>query len=186
MKPEKRQGVILIARIARNLAPHTCVVEIGTHKGEALSIISADLPNGVKAYGVDPWTRDSAARSGLKFNQPQVNRNHRMAIDRCGHATLVKGYSKQVAQDWQGGKVGLLFIDGSHKYQDVIDDYYAWHHHLADNAVVAFDDYGPVPKWQEVRDAVDMMRQHGYLDEFSVVANRYAITSNYKQLIGAE
>lgn len=55
--------------------------------------------------------------------------------------TLHRATSVSVAGAWASGDVGLLHIDGNHRYKAVLADIDAWTPHLAPSAVLVFDDY---------------------------------------------
>lgn len=68
-----------------------------------------------------------------------------VSLDLAAFVTPIRAFSVDAAAKWDGPEIGLLFIDGSHTYEDVKADYQAWLPHLAPGAVVALDDYGTKP-----------------------------------------
>lgn len=48
--------------------------------------------------------------------------------------------SEMVARSWSEGNVGLLWIDGDHRYEAVHRDYHSWSRLLVNDATVAFHD----------------------------------------------
>jgi hypothetical protein len=53
---------------------------------------------------------------------------------------LVGISSSSAARAWRESDVGLLFLDGDHRYESVRADFEAWSAHLVPRAVIAFDD----------------------------------------------
>ena len=70
----------------------------------------------------------------------------------------VKATSAEASATWQG-PVRLLFIDGLHDFDAVLDDASRWHAHLITDAVVVFDDI----QFDGVRRAITAARQRGLL-----------------------
>lgn len=118
--------------------------EIGSYKGRS----SIALAMGLRAAGggsliaVDPFDMEAG-----QFDRYQAN------IDAAGVRDLVtpiRAFSHDARPHVGERSVGVLFVDGSHAYEDVLQDIKDWESALADGAVVAFND----PYWDGVSRAL--------------------------------
>lgn len=133
-----------LADLASEVDPARAIVEIGSFKGKSTCYLAegAAEGRGAKVWAVDPW--DLPGNPDGKHGYTTARQDFDAQTQQMGLAwriTPVQGFSTAVAASWDS-PVGLLYIDGSHTYQDVRDDWQAWWPHLASEAVVVFDDYG--------------------------------------------
>jgi predicted O-methyltransferase YrrM len=117
------------------------VVEIGSYLGRSTVVLAqavADAGMG-QVVAVDPHT------GALGIGPPRAtDQEFRRNIARCGldqHVKLVHATSVDAAKQWRGGSVRMLFVDGWHSYEAVIEDVIAWAPFLTPAATVVFDDY---------------------------------------------
>ncbi|MFY9587487.1 MAG: class I SAM-dependent methyltransferase [Actinomycetota bacterium] len=119
-------------------------VEIGSYKGR--SAIAVGL--GLQARGdgtliaIDPFDME-----GDQFGEFSRNVADAGIEDLC---TPMKAYSHDARPAVQDASVHLLFVDGSHEYDDVVQDVRDWTSALADGAIAAFND----PYWRDVSKAL--------------------------------
>lgn len=75
-------------------------------------------------------------------------------------------------------KADLIYIDGSHEYEDVLADLYAWGDVLSEDGIMFGDDY--CPYWSGVIDAVDQYADaHGLHVDSVRYANDEGAPSDY-------
>jgi MMP 1-O-methyltransferase len=127
------------ALLARDLASSCigvgCIVEIGSYQGRstyALSVGAFEGGKDIAVYSVD-------------INHGKENcKNFPGTVARMGMTNVITipGASIDIARPW-GIPVELVFIDGSHDYQDVLNDYHAWFPHVIHGGIVAFHDISP-------------------------------------------
>jgi hypothetical protein len=55
--------------------------------------------------------------------------------------TAIRSATADLAQQWSGPPVGLLFIDADHSYDGVRGDWTSWRTHCAPGGQVAFHDF---------------------------------------------
>lgn len=139
------------------------IIEIGSYLGRsttffALSLRALGLDGQVVA--VDPHTGDRQLLEGLgiaslpSFDLFQL---HCRAVGVEDIVVPKVATSLEAAAEWSG-PIGVLFVDGWHSYQAVIDDGRAWLPHLTKDAVAMFDDYAA---YEEVRAAVEQLAAEG-------------------------
>lgn len=112
-------------------------VEIGTFNGASTSVISRSLSRGIRLTAIDPYVADSMIPS-LR-GSPLVAW---CAVLRHGHLStvrLVRDYSSNVVKTWTTA-IGLLWIDGSHRYEDVKRDFEEWAPFVRPGGYVIFHD----------------------------------------------
>ena len=106
------------------------VVEIGTAGGRSTSYILEGSPSHVVC--VDPWPDDGDYNDFVSWSR--------------GRVTPFRGTSETLARWWEG-PIDLLYIDGSHDYEDVRTDYLAWSPFVAPGGWIGFHD----SQWRDVQ-----------------------------------
>lgn len=140
--------------LAAAVPPNEAIVELGTYKGASACWLAAGAQAGLGAHvwTIDPHdlpgfrTTTGRGKGGLDFTQTAIREQAGKQIEKCGlteHVTMVRGFSVEEAKEWQGPKVGLLFIDGDHRQHAARKDFRSWQPHLSWDAVICFDDYAP-------------------------------------------
>jgi hypothetical protein len=153
------QGLALRDLAAESFGNEGAIVEVGSAWG-----LSATWTGwGIRASGnpdrtltcVDTFAdlpasdrRRQPGGSSLAEFQANI---HYAGLD--NHVTVLRARSEQAAANWEGGPIGQLYIDAWHTYQAVKGDTLLWRRHLADCAIVGFDDCAPdfpgVLRWQQ-------------------------------------
>ncbi len=164
--------------LAREVPDGQMIVEIGSYKGKSTCYLAAGARDGWGSliYAVDTWEM----------------RDHREWCRWCAPATLVQfhqqviptglgeqivahqGFSTEVAEQWAGPGIGLLFIDGDHEAAAVRADFDAWAPHMARGGTIVFDDYD-TPGNPGVHEALDGGIRKRLAGPVDVVAQRLAI-----------
>lgn len=125
------------------------VVEIGSYKGRstiAIAFALADRGNG-SVVSIDPHAptgRESyVAEHGRDDTYDAYVENVRRAgVERF--VVPVRTTSAAARPGYDGVPIDVLFVDGSHDYEDVLADVDAWLPLVADRAILAFNDpYAP-------------------------------------------
>ena len=133
----------------------TAVLEIGAYRGKSTGwlALGSSEGNGAPVYTIDCWDLlpaeswpEGTPSYVQRYSDPGVERDyldHLEALDAHGIVTPIKGFSQDVAKTWKKDgrpKVGVLFVDGSHLYDDVLADLRAWAPLLAPDAVIIMHD----------------------------------------------
>lgn len=162
----------------RELAAKTpadqAVVEVGSFLGKSTAYLASSRKT---VYAVDPWEMIDMKTVCWHCEQPTVEKFSAQlaSVDLLDRVVIMQGLSTDMADEYDGPPIGLLFIDGDHSYQAARGDFLAWSRHLAPSATVAFDDYG-VTRNPGVAKAVSSLIQAGRLSMFDVFEGRLAIT----------
>jgi predicted O-methyltransferase YrrM len=124
-------------RAARSLPTNGNIVEIGSFKGRSTCCLALGCRGTERrVFGVD--TFDGGPDLPNVNSLPDFRRN----IERCGVSAYVKPivkHSGAAAKTWRE-PIHLLFIDGSHSYEDVLADFAGFFPHVVPGGVVAFHD----------------------------------------------
>jgi len=119
------QDIELLIELVQSLPDDAVVVELGTNRGRS-GLAMASAGGGV-VYLVDNFTPD---HPGWVAPSREVLEQNIAAIGLQERCVVVEGDSAETGRDWQGGKVGLLFIDAAHDEGSVRADIEAWLPHV--------------------------------------------------------
>jgi len=112
-------------------------VEIGTFRGGSAAVITSSLAKGATLISIDPYVRDSmvpSLRGSLLLAWLNVLRHGRIR-----QVSFIRGYSHEVVRTWKR-PIDLLWIDGSHKYEDAKRDFLDWSGYVVKNGYLIFHD----------------------------------------------
>lgn len=145
-KIEKIEGLlslkegILLYNLARNCKGNGVIVEIGSYKGKSTAWLAMGSKNGknVKIYAVDPHKSALAIEGAGKDTFQDFKRNMKYMGFEDIVLPIVKT-SKSAAENFKE-PVELIFIDGSHEYEDVKLDFELWYPKVIDGGIMAFHD----------------------------------------------
>lgn len=135
-----------LAELARDVPRSLAIVELGSFKGKSTAYLAegARLGHHAHVWAVDPWDLpgNPSGRHGFaSFGVMEKFYEQLGSMSLLEGVSAIREFSTVFASFWKGPQVGLLYIDGSHVYSDVKEDYEAWSPHLASGATVVFDDY---------------------------------------------
>jgi len=159
-------------RTARALPDGATIVEIGSFKGRS----TCSLAYGCRGTNKHVYAIDTFSGNDVDFRPREVLLGGRKEgscaplshdgdffddflnnITKCGltaYVTPIRGRSSEVGKTWDR-PIHLLFIDGSHQYEDVLKDFEIFYPHVAPGGIIAFHDVvhtwpGPLKVWEEV------------------------------------
>jgi MMP 1-O-methyltransferase len=117
--------------LARACTGKGVIVEIGSWKGKSTVCLGLGSRDGtsVPVYAVDP-------HADYRFGDFKTN------VDRAGLSELVRPLASlsQAAADGFEEPIEFLFVDGSHEYELVLEDFEKWVPKVVDGGWVAFHD----------------------------------------------
>lgn len=136
-----------LAALAAKCPPHQAIVELGSYKGKSAAYLAAGARagRGAPVHAVDAWDLPGNTTGRHGYAEPGTYEAFCAQLRQVGlwaHVTPHRGWSVEVAAEWPGPEVGLLYIDAGHEEENVRADLEAWLPHLAARgATIAFDDY---------------------------------------------
>jgi len=127
------------------------VVEVGVYAGDA-TMIFAQYWQDAMIYAVDPWLRGYDPHAVASRNdQRPVEELFDQHVRHFPNITKVKKKSVDAAKTFVGRGVDVVYIDGCHQYEAVVEDIAAWRKKT--RLVVCGHDYNG-PGWPGVGKAV--------------------------------
>jgi len=145
-----------LAHHAEELMPEgSVIVEIGSLLGKTAIAMASVTDQPIVC--IDPHDCESWV-SPKGINAPRETRDwrHQMGdtydifienLEAFGvrdQVEVVRQYSDQAAKEWDGRKIGMLFIDGDHSYEWCKHDFEAFEPYFIPGALVVFHDYDPI------------------------------------------
>lgn len=142
---------ITLYELARELPANSPVaVEIGSWQGKSSLVLSKGLKGKGKPvlYCIDPFNGDAGASDRVIYSRALTTMNKSLKeafldnMRRHGVLDVVQpleGYSFEFVKDFKQ-QIDLLFIDGNHEYDAVLQDYEQWSPLLRPGGIIAFHD----------------------------------------------
>jgi predicted O-methyltransferase YrrM len=132
----------------KSLPNDAVVVEIGSYKGRStVAMAYACIGTKRKIYCIDTWDGndiDFPDRNFFEIWQQNLQKNGLYK-----YVVPLQGYSHQVLSQWieltNGTKIDFIFIEGSHQFLDVLQDFELSFPLLKEDGWIAFHDV--VPTW---------------------------------------
>lgn len=152
---------------ASRVDPDFAIVEVGSYKGKSTCYLGAGARagRGAHVWAVEPWDLPGNVTGRFGFAQEATKKAFFRQVKEMGledQITAIQAFGVDAASDWDGPRVGLLYIDGDHAAPSVRADFEAWRKHLAPAATVVFDDLD-TKRNPGVRRVIDDLRRRGIL-----------------------
>ena len=123
---------------------HLLGVEIGVYKGaNAKNIL--DYLNIKQLVLVDPWQGEIDIKTGIMQNQLFYENLYNEVKNKFSNnpkVQIIREFSINAAKMFDDEKFDFIYIDGDHRYQEVLKDLEAWYPKLRYAGVMCGDDYG--------------------------------------------
>lgn len=137
-----RKEKLLVWKLAEQTR-EGAIVEIGSFEGYSTILLAEAANTCTKIFAIDPHVgklceSDEEESHFTGDTWQTFNKN----IQYAGVANKIRALklkSEEAVLNWRN-PIGLLFIDGSHKYEDVKKDVLLWKPHLIPGGVVVFHD----------------------------------------------
>jgi len=147
----------LYSHVVKN-APQTAhFVEVGTWKGTSTAYMGVEIFNSgktIKFDCIDPFIAVGDEQPEYKISHEDLKKEFIKNMKPLeGHYTLYDVGSLEVVDKYEEKSLDFVFIDGSHKYEDVVADIKAWLPKIKKGGFLAGHDY--VNTWPEVVRAVN-------------------------------
>ena len=164
---------------AVNKFPNGNFMEIGSWKGRSIAYLAVEIINSkkdIKLYCVDTWKGSEEHLSGGLITEDtnlyQEFLNNVAPVKDV--INPIKSTSLDAAKLFEDEFFDFIFIDASHKYEDVKNDLNAWYPKLKKGGFFAGHDY---PSWEEVKKAVDeWVTENNYKLEISGQSLTWGLT----------
>jgi len=154
---DEREAIYLY-KLTLNASKTGPCLEIGSYCGKsAVYLGTACKENGSVLFSLDHHTGSEEQQLGEEYFDPELLDQETGKIDtlRFFRKTIAEfdledavipivGHSELVGRTWQT-PLNLIFIDGSHAYESVLNDYKIWAKHLIIGGYLLFHDIFPNP-----------------------------------------
>jgi predicted O-methyltransferase YrrM len=133
----------LLYTLAKNCTGKGVIVEIGTWKGKSTACLGFGSKDGnnVKIVTIDPHTGSPFERQLYKnpiWTYDEFKKNMKKAkLENIVTAKVAT--SEKIVKRWKK-PVELLWIDGSHVYEEVKKDFKLWYPHVVNGGIIVMDD----------------------------------------------
>jgi predicted O-methyltransferase YrrM len=142
-------------KTARSLPDKSVIVEIGSFKGRSTCCLAYGCRGTSKhVFAIDTFEGNDkdfkpgeALYGGQAFNDSFLGMFNKNIAENglTAYVTAIPARSADAAKSWTQ-PIQMLFIDGSHQYEDVLMDFEAFFPHVVPGGVVAFHDVHDSPK----------------------------------------
>lgn len=146
----------------QNLPDDATIVEIGSYMGRSTTAMAfACRGSKRQIFAIDTFAGNESDFVKGKNNVDwegggylEVFKENLRTNDLLGFVTPVQAYSFEAGKKWNE-PIDFLFVDGSHEFEDVLQDFELFFPHVKPGGVVAFHDVlpewdGPSRAWNEV------------------------------------
>jgi len=121
-------------------------LEIGSFYGANLLSVATTygLHNDSKLYCIDPW-EDYSEYSEYKKQQPTIYNSFMNNVENSGDKNKIiinRGYSNNEIPKFQDELFDIIYIDGNHEPEYVMEDAVLSFRKLKQKGIMIFDDYG--------------------------------------------
>lgn len=122
-------------------------VEIGSWKGKSTSYMAVEIVNSgkqIEFYCIDTFEGNAEHQNNPELPQLyEIFKSNMKPVE--GFYTDMKMTSMEAVKKFEDESLDFVFIDGSHKYQDIKDDITCWLPKVKRGGVLAGHDYYPPP-----------------------------------------
>lgn len=177
------EGAVLAA-LAALVPADQAIIELGSYKGKSTCYLAAGARagHGAVVYAIDAWNLDGNPNGRHGYAEQSTADAFDAQLAAAGvklgtEVVPVQEFTVLAGQQWAGvggPPVGMLYVDADHSYEAVWSDFWTWWPHLADDAIVAFDDW-QTPKNPGVERAVRRIEAGGHLTGLTIHVARLAV-----------
>jgi predicted O-methyltransferase YrrM len=132
-----------LAVLAGDVPADQAIVEVGSFRGRSAGALALGSRegHGSRVYCIDPHVEFTGLRGGCYGPPDQAALYSNLTRLGIGEVVSVISLpSAQAAKAWPAQSVGLLWIDGDHRYDAVLEDFTAWYPYVVPGGVIAMHD----------------------------------------------
>lgn len=126
---------------------NTFMVEVGVHQAEFASQFLIDWSG--KYFGIDPWSVPTGYEEQAKTLKSSKSRERDLSIagKRLSlfkpnkRVELIKSTSTEAAPLFADDSLDFVYIDGDHRYEQVLEDLELWYEKVKPSGMLAGHDY---------------------------------------------
>lgn len=115
-------------------------VEVGTEQGEYAEVLCKANP-GLDLTCVDAWTAYHGYREHVSQEKLDGFRDATVERLKPYDCTILNAFSVDAARGWTDGSLDFVYIDASHRYEQVVADIAAWEPKVRPGGIVAGHDF---------------------------------------------
>lgn len=132
---------MLLYRLAKAVQSG-CIIEVGSYRGRTTVFLGRGSLDGnqPQIYAIDPHENFVGLLGGVFGPKDRTAFYQAMLATGCSEVVSLTNLSSELFTSAWKKPVSLLWIDGDHSYQGVKRDFECWLPHLANDALIAFDD----------------------------------------------
>jgi len=132
------------------------ILEVGSFMGRSTSCLAfACMCTKCRVHVVDLFHLD--AHTDLPKEYENIFRANMERLGLTEYIQIHRGRSSEFGQ-FDFGRIGMLFIDASHEYEDVKSDFYMYSRHVCTGGWIVLHDVfsheGPTRLWNEVKNTL--------------------------------
>jgi hypothetical protein len=147
MKPTKWRFETLLELIQKN--DYLYYLEIGIGSGKTMSYLMQNIGDpDFRFYGIDPYKAyGDLHKKGLRFKQDRFDANKRVVENLFwsdGRGKFINEYAHIASETFEDNFFDIIFIDGNHTEDYVLQDMKDWYPKLREGGTFAGHDYYPV------------------------------------------
>jgi predicted O-methyltransferase YrrM len=121
------------------------IVEIGSYQGRSTIVLARAAPETVSVFSIDPHAGNDRS-PGVRKGSPEEGQRDHVAFQENlrsrGLTGCVRHLRKpsQTAHEDVKGDIDFLFVDGSHRYREALDDLRRWGMRVRDGGTMCVHD----------------------------------------------
>lgn len=133
--------VQLLFRLAKEVS-RGCILEVGSYRGRSTVALALGSQHGsnVPVYAVEPHEEFTGVFGGRFGPGDRCEFFKNMIRTKCARTVRLINVSSEVVSKGWDKPIGLLWIDGDHRYEAVKRDFECWEPYVLPQGLVAFHD----------------------------------------------
>jgi predicted O-methyltransferase YrrM len=135
-------------------------LELGCWKGRSAAFMAVEIINSnknIEFYCVDSWKGDKVGGVGKVDVYDEFVKNMQPVLDKIN---IVRELSVDAAKQFPDHSLDFVFIDASHDYESVKEDFEVWFPKMKKGGMMAGHDYGYPSVKKAIDECLDKYNMH--------------------------